>query len=160
MSRPGAGESAAGKVLADHAEALQTLLSMTAGYSGTPLTRKLGVDADSRVLVIGQPSGTDLGMWECAARHTRAGKVPYDVVLAFAPDLATLQRRFTPAKVATTTPGRLWVCWPKRSSGVATDLTENIVRELGLTEGLVDIKVCAIDDTWSGLAFVRRLRDR
>jgi hypothetical protein len=57
-------------------------------------------------------------------------------------------------------PGRLWVCWPKRSSGVATDLTEHIVRELGLAEGTVDIKVCAIDDIWSGLAFVRRLRDR
>ena len=133
---------------------------MTAGYSGTPLTRKLGVDADSRVLVLGQPSGTDLGVWECAARHTRAGKGRYDVVLAFAPDLATLRRRFAPAMAATTAPGRLWVCWPKRSSGVATDLTENIVRELGLAEGIVDIKVCAIDDTWSGLAFVRRLRDR
>jgi hypothetical protein len=159
VSRPGADESAAGKVLADHAEALQTLLTMTAGYSGTPLARKFGVKAESRVLVLGQPSGTDLGVWECAVRHTRAGKGRYDVVLAFAPNLATLQRRFAPAMAATTTPGRLWVCWPKRSSGLPTDLTENIVRERGLT-GIVDIKVCAIDDTWSGLAFVRRLRDR
>ncbi|HEY8822563.1 MAG TPA: hypothetical protein VIM49_11575, partial [Dermatophilaceae bacterium] len=68
MSRPGADESAAGKVLADHAEALQTLLTMTAGYSGTPLARKLGVKAESRVLVLGQPSGTDLAVWECAVR--------------------------------------------------------------------------------------------
>ena len=133
---------------------------MTVGYSGTPLPSKLGVTAHSRVLVLGQPPETNLGSWDCAARHTRAGKGRYDVVLAFAPDLATLRSRFAPALAATTTPGRLWVCWPKRSSGVATDLTENIVRELGLAEGIVDIKVCAIDDTWSGLAFVRRLRDR
>lgn len=147
MSRPGADESAAGKVLADHAEALQTLLTMTAGYSGTPLARKLGVKAESRVLVLGQPSGTDLAVWECAVRHTRAGKGRYDGVLAFVPDLATLRLGFAPAMAATITPGRLWVCWPRRSSGLPTDLTENIVRERGLTEGIVDIKVCAIDDT-------------
>ena len=99
-------------------------------------------------------------MWDCAALHTRAGKGRYDVVLALAPDLATLRSRFAPALATSTTPGRLGVCWPKRSSGVATDLTENIVRELGLAEAIVDIKVCAIDDTWSGLAFVRSLRDR
>ncbi len=111
---------------------------MTAGYSGTPLTRKLGVSAGSRALVLDQPSGTDLGVWDCAARHTRAGKSRYDVVLAFAPDLATLRSRFAPALAATTTSGRLGVCWPRRSSGVATDLMENIVREL---EGIVDIMV-------------------
>ena len=133
---------------------------MTAGYSGTSLPRKLGVNPASRVLVLGQPPGTDLGVWDCATRHTRAGKDRYDVVLAFAPDLATLRRRLAPAILATATAGRLWVCWPKGSSGVATDVTGNIVRELGLAEGIVDIKVCAIDDTWSGLAFVRRLRDR
>jgi hypothetical protein len=133
---------------------------MTAGYSGTPLPRKLGISTGSRVLVLGQPPGTDLGEWEGATRHTRAGKGRYDVVLAFAPDLATLGRRFAPAMEATTTAGRLWVCWPKQSSGMGSDLTENIVRELGLGQGVVDVKVCAIDDTWSGLAFVRRLRDR
>ncbi len=133
---------------------------MTVGYSGTPLPRKLGVKADSRVLVLGQPRGTNLGTWDCAARHTRAGKGRYDVVLAFVPDLAALQRKLAPAILATATAGRLWICWPKRSSGVATDLTEYMVRELGLAAGVVDIKVCAIDDIWSGLAFVRRLRDR
>jgi hypothetical protein len=133
---------------------------MTVGYSGTSLPRKLGIRGDSRVLILGQPPGTDLGAWDCATRHTRAGKGRYDVVLAFAPDLATLRRRFAPAMAATTTPGRLWVCWPKKTSGLATDLTESIVRELGLAEGVVDVKVCAVDDIWSGLAFVRRLRDR
>ena len=133
---------------------------MTLGCSGTSLPRKLGISADSRVLVLCAPPGTDLGAWNCATRHTRAGKGRYDVVLAFAPDLATLRRRFAPAMAATTTAGRLWVCWPKRSSSVATDLTESIVREVGLAEGVVDVKVCAVDDIWSGLAFVRRLRDR
>ena len=136
------------------------MLTVTVGYSGTPLPRKLGVNAGSRVLVLGQPPGTNLSTWDCATRHTRAGKGRYDVVLAFIPDLATLRRRFAPAMAATTTAGRLWVCWPKRSSGVATDLTESMVRDRGLAEGFVDVKVCAIDDTWSGLAFVRRLRDR
>jgi len=135
-------------------------MGMSVGYSGTPLPAKLGVRTGSRVLVLGQPEGTDLGAWDCATRHTRAGKGRYDVVLAFAPDLATLRRRFAPALAATTTAGRLWVCWPKRSSGVTTDLTESIVRDLGLAEGVVDVKVCAIDEIWSGLAFVRRLRDR
>jgi hypothetical protein len=133
---------------------------MTAGYSGTPLPRKLGIKPESRVLVLGQPPGTDLGSWDCATRHTRAGKGRYDVVLAFASDLTSLGRRFAPAMEATTTAGRLWVCWPKKASGVATDLTENIVRELGLAQGVVDVKVCAIDETWSALAFVRRLQDR
>ena len=133
---------------------------MTVGYSGNSLPRRLGISADSRVLVLGQPPGTDLGAWDCATRHTRAGRGRYDVVLAFAPDLATLRRRFVPAMAVTTTPGRLWVCWPKKTSGVATDLTESIVREVGLAEGVVDVKVCAVDDIWSGLAFVRRLRDR
>jgi len=133
---------------------------MTVGYSGTPLPRKLGINGASRVLVLGQPPETDLGAWDCATRHTRAGNIPYDVVLAFAPDVATLRRRFAPAMRATTTAGRLWVCWPKRSSGMETDLSEGVVRAYGLDQGVVDVKVCAIDNTWSGLAFVRRLRDR
>ncbi len=143
-----------------HTLTLPTLVIMSTGYSGTPLPRKLGVSAGSRVLVLGQPVGTDLGSWECRARHTRAGKSPYDVVLVFAPNLATLRRRIAPAIAAATTAGRLWICWPKGSSGVPSDLTENVVRDIGLAEGVVDVKVCAIDDTWSGLAFVRRLRDR
>lgn len=129
---------------------------MTAGYSGTPLPRKLGVRPDARVLVLGGPAGFDPG----APFHRRPGRLPYDVVLLFCPDRATLVRRFDAAAARHTTAGMLWVCWPKRSSGVATDLDENIVRDHGLGHGRVDVKVAAIDVTWSGLKFVIRLRDR
>ncbi len=129
---------------------------MTAGYSGTPLSRKLGVRADSRVLVLGAPVGFDPG----APFHRRPGPDPYDVVLLFCPDRATLERKFDAAAARHTVAGMIWVCWPKRASGLATDLDENIVREYGLAHGRVDVKVAAIDAVWSGLKFVIRLRDR
>jgi hypothetical protein len=130
---------------------------VTVGYSGTPLPRKLGVKPDSRVLLDGAPGGFVLDGVDV---HTRPGTAPYDVVLLFAPDRARLARRWAPSARRLTTPGRLWVCWPKRASGLQTDLSENDVREYGLAQGLVDVKVCAVDETWSGLAFVRRLADR
>jgi hypothetical protein len=132
---------------------------MTAGYSGTPLAGKLGIKAESRVLVAGAPRGWALT--DAPARvHTRAGAGPYEVILLFCPDVATMLRRFGQLSEKLTVAGALWVAWPKKSSGVATDLTEAVVREYGLDEGLVDVKICAIDATWSGLKFVRRLRDR
>jgi hypothetical protein len=85
---------------------------------------------------------------------------PYDVVLAFCPDLARLLDRFEPLARRITPAGALWISWPKKSSGVATDLTENVVRDVGLDAGLVDVKVAAVDATWSGLKFVYRLADR
>jgi hypothetical protein len=127
---------------------------VTAGYSGTPLPAKLGIKAGTRVLLDGIPDDVPLD------GHRRPGRDPYDVVLLFAPDAARLHARWPVLVPRVTTAGRLWVCWPKKSSGVPTDLTENGVRDFGLAEGLVDVKVCAIDATWSGLAFVRRVRDR
>jgi hypothetical protein len=127
---------------------------MTAGYSGTPLPAKLGIKAGSRVLLDGVPEDVPLD------GHRRPGREPYDVVLLFAPDAARLHARWPALVPRLTTAGRLWVCWPKKSSGVPTDLTDDVVRDVGLAEGLVDVKVCAIDATWSGLAFVRRLEDR
>ena len=134
---------------------------MSAGYSGTPLVRKLGIADGQRVLLAGAPAG-----WELPAPvpdvtvHRRATADPYDVVLAFCPDAAALRARFAPLAERLTTAGALWIAWPKRASGVATDLDENAVRAHGLGCGLVDVKVCAVDETWSGLKFVRRLRDR
>ncbi|MBK5305226.1 MAG: DUF3052 domain-containing protein [Frankiaceae bacterium] len=130
---------------------------MTAGYSGTPLPRKLGVKPAGRVLLDGAPAGFALAGVDT---HRRAGTSPYDIVLLFAPDRRRLEQRWGPLASRLTVPGRLWVCWPKRASGRQTDLSENDVRDYGLAQGLVDVKVCAIDDTWSGLAFVRRLADR
>jgi hypothetical protein len=106
--------------------------------------------------VLSGPDGFDPG----APFHRRAGREPYDVVLLFCPDRATLVRRFDAAAARHTSAGMIWVCWPKRSSGVVTDLDENVVRDHGLARGRVDVKVAAIDATWSGLKFVIRLRDR
>jgi len=129
---------------------------MTAGYSGTPLPRKLGITATSRVLVIDPPDGFDPG----APFHRRPGRQPYDVVLLFCPDIAALHKHFVPAAARHSTAGMMWVCWPKRASGIITDISENVVRDFGLEHGQVDVKVAAIDATWSGLKFVTRLRDR
>jgi hypothetical protein len=131
-----------------------------AGYSGTPLPRKLGIVPGSRVLLVGAPPAFELGPLPDVDVHRRAGRSPYDVVLLFAPDHATLVRRFAPARDRLTVAGGLWACWPKRASGVATDLDDNVVRAHGLASGLVDVKVAAIDATWSGMKFVVRLRDR
>jgi hypothetical protein len=127
-----------------------------AGYSGKPLTVKLGIKESSRVLLAGAPEGFTL---DCPYQ-TRAGREPYDVVLMFCPTLAELRRGWAKAVRRTVVNGALWIAWPKKSSGVPTDLTENVVREHALANGLVDVKVCAIDATWSGLKLVRRLADR
>jgi hypothetical protein len=129
---------------------------MTAGYSGTPLPRKLGIKDGSRVLVIGGPAGFDPG----APFDVRARGGKYDVVLLFCPNRATLVRNFDRAAARHTTTGMIWVCWPKKSSGVPTDLDDNTVRTHGLAHGRVDVKVAAIDQVWSGLKFVIRLADR
>ncbi len=108
------------------------------------------------MLVINPPADFDPG----APFHRRAGRDPYDVVLLFCADIAALKRHFVAAAGRHGTAGMIWVCWPKRASGVVTDLTENIVRDYGLAHGQVDVKVAAIDGTWAGLKFVTRLRDR
>ncbi len=139
-----------------------------AGYSGTPLHRKLGVKPGHRVLVRGAPAGWDRTVLdpdgaaelEDVAGDRAAGPGPFDLVLLFCPDRATMADRLPAAMALTTTPGRCWVAWPKRASGVRTDLTEDPVRDAALAVGWVDIKVCAIDATWSGLCLVRRKENR
>ena len=136
-------------------------MSDAAGYSGTPLVRKLGIKHNSRVLILAAPAGFELeGVPTGATVHRRAGAASYDVILAFCPDLERLSSRLAANVPRLTTAGALWLAWPKRASGVATDLDENVVRERGLAAGLVDVKVAAIDATWAGLKFVRRVRDR
>ena len=132
---------------------------MTAGYSGTPLPKKLGLRDE--VLVLGDPLALDLAALEIPVDRRRSpGDRLYQVVMLFCPDTATLVDSFAHAAAAHTTGGSLWVCWPKKSSGVRTDLTETAVREYGLTHGRVDVKVAAVDATWSALKFVIRLADR
>jgi hypothetical protein len=133
-----------------------------AGYSGTPLPRKLGIKPDSRLALLGAPPGFDATLGELPAGVSirRQARGPLDVILAFFVGRADLERRLPALARALQPAGGLWIAWPKRASGVASDLTENVVRELGLVAGLVDNKVCAVDEVWSGLRFVYRLRDR
>jgi hypothetical protein len=127
-----------------------------AGYSGTPLPRKLGIKPGHRVLVLDAPEGFALDGVD--AESEREGTA--DVIVAFhtaraelAQDIPRLRELMAPA-------AGLWIAWPKRASKMETDLTEDVVRELALANVLVDNKVCAIDETWSGLRLVIRLRDR
>jgi len=134
-----------------------------AGYSGTPLPRKLGIRPGHRVLALGAPDGfapDTLGELPdgVALRTTARGTA--DVIVSFHDRRAELARRMPRLRELMEPAAGLWIAWPKRASGVPTDLTEDVVRELALANRLVDNKVCAIDDTWSGLRLVIRLKDR
>jgi hypothetical protein len=133
-----------------------------AGYSGTPLAKKLGIKADARLGLIGAPDGFDAKLVELApdVAVRRSLRGPLDVIVAFFTSRSRLKRRLPALRTALDPTGGVWIAWPKRASGVATDLSEAVVRELGLAAGLVDNKVCAIDEVWSGLRFVYRLADR
>jgi hypothetical protein len=134
-----------------------------AGYSGTPLVRKLGIKPDARLALIGAPVGFDATLGELPPGvrvRRRLGGAPLDVVVAFFARRAELERRLPVLAGALDPAGGLWIAWPKRASGVATDVTEDVVRGLGLAASLVDNKVCAVDQVWSGLRLVYRLRDR
>jgi hypothetical protein len=129
-----------------------------AGYSGTPLPRKLGIRDGDRVLLVGAPIGLEailepLPPGVTVARRLRA---PLDAILFFVTRRTDVERRHAELAARLTPSGMLWLAWPKRASGVATDVTEDVLREVILPSGMVDTKVCAIDETWSGLRFVRR----
>ena len=131
-------------------------------YSGPPLVRKLGIKAGQRVAFVNAPDGFSVpGTTGARIESSVTTNVSsYDVILVFCPDSTALHAHFQRLAVALVSDGGLWVCWPKRASGVPTDLDENVVRGYGLAAGLVDVKVCALDGTWSGLKFVVRLADR
>nr|WP_205862747.1 DUF3052 domain-containing protein [Planosporangium thailandense] len=125
------------------------------------MARKLGVSAGQALLLDGAPAGLTIeGLPEGVRVDTDAGPGPYDVVVCFCPDAARLRRRWPVLHPLTTPAGSLWIAWPKRASGLATDLDENAVRAYALAHGRVDVKVCAIDGVWSGLKHVIRKADR
>jgi hypothetical protein len=135
-----------------------------AGYSGTPLVRKLGIKPGARLALIGAPREfrqSTLGPLpdDVVVREDLRGGT-LDVIVAFSERRSELERRLPALRRALDPAGGLWTAWPKRTSGVPTDLTEEVIRRIGLDAGLVDNKVCAIDSVWSGLRFVYRLRDR
>jgi len=132
------------------------------GYSGTPLPKKLGIKDGFRVRLIGLPSDVRAELKRALAgcRIIDDGNDALDFVMVFTKSKAELAKEFRKIAKPLAPAGMLWVSWPKKSSGVATDLDENVVRDIGLAAGLVDVKVCAVTEIWSGLKFVRRLKDR
>ena len=132
------------------------------GYSGTPLPKKLGIKDGFHVCFVDAPNDVtaELRTSLTKCESVSDGKVPIDFAMVFSKSPASLTKEFKRISKQLSPAGMIWVSWPKKSSGVPTDLTENIIREIGLAAGLVDVKVCAVTDVWSGLKFVRRLKDR
>ncbi len=137
---------------------------MPAGYSGTPLPKKLGIKEGHLVSAVGAPDDFEetLGLLPSGVRLRSGlrGKGPFDVVIVFVRTHGQLRDRFLRAREKLETAGGLWVAWPKRSSPLAGPVRERDVRDFGLSTGLVDNKICAIDEDWSGLRFVVRTKDR
>lgn len=135
---------------------------VTPGYSGKPLAQKLGLKEGHRISTVNAPPELPVALGPLPDDIELVGPAAreVDVVLLFARDAKTLDAEFTAATTRIRTAGMIWVAWPKRAAKAGTDLTEDRVREIGLTAGLVDVKVCAMTDVWSGLKFVRRLKDR
>ena len=133
-----------------------------AGYSGTPLPRKLGIKEGSRIALINAPNDFEsvLGELPDNVQFLKRPAKSLDIILFFVLTERALARDFAKLAATLVSNGMMWIAWPKKSSGVTTDLSEPRVRQIGLDAGLVDVKICAIDETWSGLKFVYRLKDR
>jgi hypothetical protein len=135
---------------------------MPVGYSGKPLIVKLGVKSGSTLSLHDAPDGflAELAPLPPGVRMVGPNARSVDCAILFTQDAASLSRNFAAVAKALTDAGMLWVAWPKKSSGVVTDVTEDVIRNVGLAAGLVDVKVCAVTEVWSALKFVRRLKDR
>lgn len=133
-----------------------------AGYSGTALFKKLGIKPQFRVALLGLPTDVRAELKPAldSCRTALDGRGPLDFAMIFVKGQAEMKKHFSGVAKQLAPAGMLWVSWPKKSSGVATDLTENEVRRIGLEAGLVDVKVCAVSEVWSGLKFVIRVKDR
>lgn len=132
------------------------------GYSGTPLAKKLGIKDDYRTALLHIPDEVRAelrgALAKCRMHPIASGDL--DFIFLFAKSRAGLELELWPAAKALAPAGMLWISWPKKSSGVVTDLTEDVIRQRGLDAGLVDIKVCAVTDVWSGLKFVIPVKNR
>lgn len=135
---------------------------MTAGYSGKPLAQKLGIKSGLRLLILNAPPNyaDTLGALPNGIELAETLDGTLDFIQFFTTERADLDARFPDLKRALTPAGMLWISWPKRAAKIPTDLDENIIREIGLAHGLVDVKVAAVDEKWSGLKFVYRTKDR
>ena len=135
---------------------------MPAGYSKTPLVKKLGIKLGFKIHFANPPDNLQSLLGELPEKTTTIVELngPVDYIHLFTKSKDELQTQFPILKAALAQSGLLWISWPKKASKVTTDLNENIVRDIGLQNGLVDVKVCAVDEIWSGLKFVYRLKDR
>ncbi len=135
---------------------------MPAGYSKTPLVKKLGIKLGFKIHFANPPDNLQSLLGELPEKTTTIVELngPVDYIHFFTKSKDELQTQFPILKAALAQNGLLWISWPKKASKVTTDLNENIVRDIGLQNGLVDVKVCAVDEIWSGLKFVYRLKDR
>ncbi|HEV2730139.1 MAG TPA: DUF3052 domain-containing protein [Terriglobales bacterium] len=131
-----------------------------AGYSGTPLAKKLGIKPNYRVAFADIPAEVEAELQDALSACDLAKDGRFDFIMIFTKQRAELKRQFSRLAKQLTPAGMLWISWPKKISGVATDLDENEVRRIGLDAGLVDIKVCAVNNVWSGLKFVIPVKDR
>jgi hypothetical protein len=137
------------------------------GYSGTPLAKKLGIKDDYRAALLNVPDEVKSELRDAFGKcriqrlnRQTSKNNDLDFIFLFAKSRAALELELLPAAQALAPAGMLWISWPKKSSGVATDLTENVIRQSGLDAGLVDVKVCAVTDVWSGLKFVIPVKNR
>ena len=131
-----------------------------AGYSGTPLVRKIGIKPGHRLAILNPPRGFEKELAPLPDGVVSAAAGPLDVAILFAGSQAALKKDLGKLAGKLATAGMLWVAWPKMGSGVSTDLKESLVQQIGLAAGLVDIKVCAVNEVWSGLKFVIPVKDR
>ncbi len=133
-----------------------------AGYSGTPLPRKLGIKENQRIALVNKPESfqKQLGALPTNTHVVSKLTAPLDLVVLFVESERALARQFPAIAKKISTNGMIWVAWPKKSAGVPTDLSFDLVQRIGLECGLVDVKICAVDEVWSGLKFVIRLKDR
>ena len=131
------------------------------GYSGTPLPKKLGIKNGFRVQLTNAPAEVRAELQQALADCMAVkGGASLDFAMLFTKSRAELAKEFSRIAKSLAPAGMLWVSWPKKSSGVTTDVDENVVRGIGLDAGLVDVKVCAVTEIWSGLKFVWRVKDR
>ena len=131
-----------------------------AGYSGTPLVKKLGIKPQERLALVSAPKGFKSELVDLPKSVMMVGEKEAEAAVVFAKSMAEFKKSFAAAAKRMTTNGMVWAAWPKKASGIQTDLDESKIREFGLSMGLVDIKVCAINETWSGLKFVIPVKDR
>jgi len=129
---------------------------VTTGYSGTPLPQKLGIKEGHVVALLGAPVGWTIDGLPEAVLLRRRARAPIDVIVAFFSERAKLEQRLPALQRALRVDGGLWIAWPRKAAGHVSDITENGLREIVLSAGLVDVKVAALDEDWSGLKFVWR----